>query len=222
MLYNKYNPKSIQEVKGCERFKLLLNRPIEEIQPLILLGPHGVGKSCCANILMNRYFGDFDFTYERHPDTQFFNRRDYHVRSNFVTDKVDGFCSIRSTLVKRRKLIIFDDADKICEKHLDELLGIIDKYSKTMSGLTRLFVFTANNQLSNENIVSRCMTIWFKKLPPFLIAERLSEVVTAENLEISKGQLNYISKNCNGDMRQALNLLDNYTLSLTNRFQPFS
>ena len=57
-------------------------------------------------------------------------------------------------------------------------------------------------------ILSRCQRYDFKRITIDTIADRLSELVAKENVEVEEKAIRYIAKTADGSMRDALSLLD--------------
>ena len=57
-------------------------------------------------------------------------------------------------------------------------------------------------------ILSRCQRYDFRRISIDTIADRLQELVTAENVQVEEKALRYIAKTADGSMRDALSLLD--------------
>lgn len=72
------------------------------------------------------------------------------------------------------------------------------------------FIIATNEDTLDSAIKSRCLQFTFSKIPSDLIAKYLVWILKQESAEIDVTQVKTIAKLANGDLRQALVMLDGY------------
>ena len=199
----KYRPKKVSECILPDRIKKVFQEYVntKSIPNLMLTGTAGVGKTTiaiamCEEIGLNHLF--INSSEERGIDT--------------LRTKIKGYASTVS-LVGGRKVIILDEADYITPEAQAALRGAIEEFSNNCT-----FIFTCNfKSRLIEALHSRCSVIDFALLgdeKPKMAASffnRISEILTKENITYEKNVLVEITKKYFPDYRRTLNELQRYS-----------
>ena len=130
------------------------------------------------------------------------------LRNRLSLDEVLKPASIQSSLFKKGKLILMDEADGITTSDrggLPELIALIEK--------TKFPIIITSNDIWNRKfslLRQKCKLIILKELNEDLIAGILKEVLKKENKIIDEKSLDLIAKKSKGDVRAALNDLESF------------
>ncbi len=198
MLSEKYRPKTLAEVIGRDNIiESLINfKKSKNIPNLLFIGPAGCGKTTLAQLFIKYLF-----------------KEDY--KSNFleinssdengieiIRTKVKDFASKKSINSNFPRIIMLDECDRITANAQDALKKPMEAFSSTAR-----FILCANSENIIDPIKSRCVIYRFDKLNDDVVKERLQYIIEQENTELSEKDISAITQNANGDMRQAINLL---------------
>jgi len=202
----KYRPHRITSILLEDNVRNEINKIItnKEISNIIITGRPGIGKTTTINCLAKHLYGDYydQFVLE-------FNASD--DRGIKVENSIVKFCKLLISLSKserkkfpHHKLIILDEADNITEK----AQHIISKLMEQYKNIAR-FAFTCNTSYNIIEIIqSRCKIIRYQKVNIDKIAPRLEDICDIEKVPYTKDSLEYVAELCEGDMRNALNILE--------------
>ena len=199
----KYRPKSVRDCILPDRIKKVFQSYVDaaNIPNLMLTGSAGVGKTTvakamCEEIGLNYLF--INSSEERGID--------------MLRTKIRGYASTIS-LTGGRKVIILDEADYLTPDAQAALRGAVEEYSENCS-----FIFTCNfKSRLLDALHSRCSVIDFalkideKPRMAAQLLQRLSSVLTKENVEYDKQVLIRIIEKFFPDYRRILNELQRYS-----------
>jgi len=199
MLFEKYRPKSFDEIKGQENvvrvLKNLSGKKFEEIPNLMFVGPPGCGKTSAAICLARELWGD---QWKRH-----------YLEFNASDER--GIDVIRNKIipllnVKGERMIFMDEADSLTTDAQQALRRPSEKSKST------LLILSLNKEWKIiDPIKSRCLILRFRRLKDVDILRRLLEICKKEGVKVtaeSKEGFKCILKEANGDMRKAINILE--------------
>ena len=149
----KYVPSTVDEIILPDNIKNTIKTQIDkgEVQPLLLYGSAGRGKTTLAKAIAN----DMD------ASTLFINSS-LDTSINIIRNKVINFISTKAVFnTSGRKVVIMDECEQSSPETLNSLKGIIEEYAEHA-----LFIFTTNyiNKMPDP-LKSRCNMINFDVRP---------------------------------------------------------
>ena len=173
---------------------------------LLLHGPPGTGKTSSILALVMELFGPYRFD-ERVLELNASDERGIGI----VRNKIIHFAKIKIGTADPNypspnfKVIILDEADAMTNDAQSALRKVMESTSK----LTR-FVFICNyEQQIIDSIKSRCSAFKFKHINSKNCAKKLKLVAKEEKINLTDKVLNTISDISQGDVRRAINILQN-------------
>lgn len=209
----KYRPINLNEISSQEHVINSLRKTLfnKNIPHLIFFGPAGCGKTSTIIALAKELF-----------KTEYSNRVIELNASdergiNVVREKIKIYA--KQTITNKNdippwKLIILDEADTMTSDSQCALRRIMEEYSK----ITRFCIIGNYCNKIIDPIVSRCALFRFKPINQEHILKKLKYICNQENFNISLEVLNKIIKISRGDLRKAINLLQNYYNIFQNNF----
>lgn len=202
MLFEKHRPTVFKELVGREKEIKQVEGMLKngDLGHLFLYGPPGTGKTTFAGVIANEVLKDS-------KDSNYYE---------FNASKDRGIDFIRNTvsdIAKRRpfgvpyKIILMDEADHITPDAQACFRRILEEHHHS----TR-FIFTANYPYKMiPALHSRFVSIEFPVIDQRTIAKRLKKIAKIEGMEIDDKRLIALGKQCNGDLRKAINMLQGGT-----------
>ena len=113
----------------------------------------------------------------------------------------------------KRKVYIIDEAHMLTREASNAFLKTLEEPPAHV-----LFILcTTEADRILPTIQSRCQRYDFHRLPGQTVYERLTLIAKSENIDIAPDALRLIARNCGGSMRDALNVLEQITVSVTGR-----
>jgi len=209
----KYRPINLNEISSQEHVINSLRKTLfnKNIPHLIFFGPAGCGKTSTIIALAKELF-----------KTEYSNRVIELNASdergiNVIREKIKIYA--KQTITNKNdippwKLIILDEADTMTSDSQCALRRIMEEYSK----ITRFCIIGNYCNKIIDPIVSRCALFRFKPINQEHILKKLKYICNQENFNISLEVLNKIIKISRGDLRKAINLLQNYYNIFQNNF----
>lgn len=197
-----YRPKKIDDIVSHNELKQLLKNSIKSgnLPHLLFHGQPGTGKTstiiACAKELFGRHY------HKRVIELNASDEKGIETVRTKIINYAKSSLSVPE-LEPKFKIIILDESDALTIDAQSALRKVIEENSRT----TR-FCFICNyiNQIISP-IQSRCMVFKFNSLLDNEIFDRLKHISENENLTISDDCISEIVNISNGDLREAINYL---------------
>lgn len=202
LLVEKYRPNKLVEViqqpNVIKYLKISNNIP-----NLLLYGPSGTGKTSTIIALAKQIF-------KKEFKNRVFEFNASDERGiNVVRTKIKNIAKLsfnsNNLKIPNWKLIILDEADVMTYDAQYALRRIMEEYGNT----TRFCIICNYYSKIIEPIISRCSVFQFNIIKKNHIIKKLNKICLKENKKINKNVIEEIAKVSKGDMRKAINILQN-------------
>ena len=200
----KYRPKSIDDIISHDQNiktikQLLLNNALPH---LLFHGSPGTGKTSTINTIAHEIYGDnIKFMIMKLDASD-----DRGINS--VREDIKGFAEKSNMFYTGVKLIILDEADAMTFDAQFALRRIIEKYSSTI----RFCLICNYENKIIPAIRARCANFRFSNINSIFIYNKLKFISNYEKLSYDDNAIKIISMQCNGDLRKAINTLQNISM----------
>ncbi|MGA2198391.1 MAG: replication factor C small subunit [Nitrososphaerales archaeon] len=201
MWVEKYRPHDLEAVinqtEVKERLRPLLEKQ-QQMPHLLFAGPPGTGKTTMAQIVAEKILGDLKSDY-----TLSLNASDERGIGT-VRERVKVFASYSD----RRegvpfRLVILDEADEMTKDAQTALRRIMEESSR----FTRFILVCNYSSNIIEPLQSRCAIFRFQRVGAEEVVGYLKKIAKNEKLKTTEKVLESVYEATNGDLRQAINLL---------------
>ncbi|MEA1924914.1 MAG: replication factor C small subunit [Candidatus Altiarchaeota archaeon] len=193
----KYRPKRLDEVAGQEAIvdRFMAYVKAKSMPHLLFAGPAGSGKTTAALCITRELFGDVRGNF---LELNASDERGIDV----VRTKIKDFARTRS-ITGDFKIIFLDEADALTSDAQNALRRTMESYA-----LTCRFILSCNySSKIIDPIQSRCAVFRFRGLSDEAIRGRLEFILEQEGVGFDESGLDALTYLAEGDMRQAVNLL---------------
>jgi replication factor C subunit 2/4 len=210
-LIDKYRPKKFKNIILNDVIKSKISAIIDmKIMPnMIIVGPPGTGKTSLVTMIARNMLSKLNSNSndDRYSEGILSLNASDNRGLDILNNTIIYFC--KKKLIDANgnpipKIIIMDEADNITTKAQNMIANMIEEFSKH----TR-FAFTCNESSKLiESIQSRCLVVYIAPLKPMIVSNHLEKICQDEKIEFDKEGLDMIAKDCKGDLRASINLLD--------------
>ncbi len=217
-LYRKYRPQSFADLVGQEALVKTLSNAInlnKIAHAYLFTGPRGTGKTSTARIFAKSLNCKNGPTLT--PCGECSNCLDITSGTSIDVIEIDAASNrkvedARNLLEKvqfvpasgKFKVYIIDEVHMLTTEAFNTLLKTLEE---PPPNLVFILATTEAHKVLNT-IISRCQRFDLRRIQAPLIVERMKHIIELENINISDEALNIIAKRSFGGMRDALSLLD--------------
>ena len=217
-LYRKFRPSSFEEVKGQEHIVRTLKNQVENGRlghAYLFCGTRGTGKTSVAKVLAKAV--NCEHPVNGAPCHECAMCKEIATGSSMNVIEIDaasnnGVDNIRQVIEEvaypptkgKYKVYIIDEVHMLS-------IGAFNALLKTLEEPPSYVIFILATTEAHKvpvTIMSRCQRYDFKRITRNEISDHLKNLAKAEGLEYEDKAFDYIAKQADGSMRDALSLLD--------------
>jgi replication factor C small subunit len=201
MWVEKYRPTKLDDLADQtaikQRLKMLLEKK-EQLPHLLFAGPPGCGKTTTAMIVTKLILGESWGEYSLSLNAS--DERGIDI----VRERVKTF----ARFADRRagvpfRIVILDESDEMTSDAQTALRRIMEETAT----YTRFILICNYSSGIIEPLQSRCAIFRFQRLDESSVVEQLKEIAKKEKIKAAEGVLAAVFEATQGDMRQAINLM---------------
>jgi DNA polymerase-3 subunit gamma/tau len=217
-LYRKFRPDNFFDVKGQEHIVTTLKNQIKAQRighAYLFTGTRGTGKTTVAKLLAKVV--NCEHPVDGNPCNECRMCKGIAAQSSMNVIEIDaasnnGVDNVREIVEEVRysptegkyKVYIIDEVHMLSAGAFNALLKTIEEPPSYV-----IFILaTTEVHKIPVTILSRCQRYDFKRITIDTIADRLAELMQAENIEAEEKALRYVARVADGSLRDALSLLD--------------
>jgi replication factor C subunit 3/5 len=201
----KYRPESLDEVVSQNNIIETLEKFIEigQLPHLLFYGGPGSGKTSTILAIAKRVYGSnigFMVLELNASDTRGIED---------VRTQIKNFAGTRNFFNSGTKLVILDEADNMTKEAQSALRRVIETYTHNV----RFCLICNYVSKIIPALQSRCTRFRFPPLKDSEIINRVKDIITKENVQITQNGLHAVLSLSLGDMRKVLNIIQSTSLT---------
>lgn len=206
-LIDRYKPRNINNIilplQIEQKIKKSIGRKI--IENTLIAGQNGVGKTLLMNVVSKSILG------EKYHLASFELNTTIHRCLKDLNSALPPFCDQYVPNFSGKKLVLIDKVDNLTKKAQNLVANLMDIYRSSVS-----FIMTCDDQRNvSSAIIGKCYFLCIPQIDPERIMKRLEAICVNEEIYHTDEALQLITSTCNGDIRSAINLLDNVNNGFT-------
>jgi DNA polymerase-3 subunit gamma/tau len=217
-LYRKLRPKNFSEIIGQEHIVKILTNQLKSgriSHAYLFCGTRGTGKTSTAKVFAKALNCKTPIGIEPCNECSSCVNIDHNNNLDIIeidaasNNGVDNIRDIREEVKYpptdgKHKIYIIDEVHMLSTGAFNALLKTLEEPPSHV-----IFILaTTDPQKIPSTILSRCQRLDFHRIPTKIMTEALKDYMEAEGVKIDYKALEYISRICDGAMRDALSLLD--------------
>jgi len=207
LFIDKYKPiyldDYILEKDFVETLKILIQ--INKLN-ILFVGNIGSGKTSILHTIVKEYYKDYTFNEYTHNVLHINNLKEQGI--SYYRNDVKIFCQTRSSIPKKKKIVLLDDIDIINEQSQQIFRNFIDKYSDNVH-----FISSCSSiQKVIESIQSRFSIIRIQSIQKVELRKIMTDIATKENIVIDADASEFILDVCNNTSKVLINYMENFKL----------
>ena len=228
-LYNKYRPKRLQDVRGQQSTKVLINsiKKNNIPQALIFQGRAGTGKTTSARLFAQAIncerLDQFLNTCRECKPCK--NVEHYLTEVNSAVSRgIQAVNDMLDTIPLRprtgkHRVIIFDEFHQLSTDAISALLKVVEE---PPNNVVFIFCSTENVTFRGENmtnhdkavhtLTSRCMTLLYNPIHSDIIKKEVKAIARKEKIFLRDETVDVIARKAKGSLRDAIGMIDVYFL----------
>ena len=218
VLARKYRPKSFDEVVGQRLAVQALSNALDNDRlhhAYLFTGTRGVGKTTIARILANclscaegvtsKPCGQCEICHA-FANGSFMDLIEVDAASRTGVDNMRELLSNLefAPVSGRFKIFLIDEVHMLSEASFNALLKTLEEPPDHV----KFLLATTNPKKIPITVLSRCLQFHLRNIPADVIADKLREVVDAEEISADDAALATIARAANGSMRDGLSIAD--------------
>lgn len=206
----KYRPEILSDIKSQDY--IIENLKQDNFSSnLLLYGLPGTGKTSCIMTYARKFYGK---SYK--SMILELNASDNRGK-DVVRNTIGRFVQTKSFFIQKKKMVILDEFDNMTHDAQELLISIMEKYPN----IVYCFICNFINKVI-PGIKSRCLKFRFNKISFEDTSNIMRKICKQEDIEITDKNLNDIYLFSNGDMRKAINILQNFNTNFKDLHKRFN
>lgn len=207
LFINKYQPKYLKDFHMKDSLFTTLHTFINlNHLNLILIGPHGSGKTSMIQSIVKEYYIQYsekDYTSNILHITSLNN-----LGIEYFRNDVKVFCQTKSIIPDKKKIVILDDIDCINEQNQQVIRNLMDKYSNNV----HFFASCSNIYKIIDNLQSRFTLINIPHISHQVTAHLLNHIIENEKIIMNEDAIEFLLNICNRNIKVMISYLEKYKL----------